>query len=262
MSTRRLCDSTASLRGLAHKTPLRCAVKTAVPVQFDRTDAPMELKTVQTGSGTDGRRASHIKQLHRQVQFWNSWILSFSSEPDRQSQDAYPCALIDHFYWENLAWKSCFRWQILVTTRAQTSKGFASCLNLHIGYHGSRLEATSVPSVARSQNRAVLLFSERRCRPEVGLCHQTRSSVAASFSQAGWQERKKKKREEICHLLRREKTQQAFLLQTNLWRCIDMRLVSRCLVDPSDCCYCQPHPNTIFIFIFFPPTSTSNLSAI
>lgn len=102
---------------------------------------------------------------------------------------------------------------------------------------------------------ALVLFSEGRRRSEVCFRHKT----AASFSR--WLEGKKKERR-LPSVRLRENTTSLFVANQSMavyWYEIGLR----CLVDLSDCCYCQPHPNTIFIFIFFSsPPSTSNLCAI
>lgn len=84
------------------------------------------------------------------------------------------------------------------------------------------------------------------------------SSIAALFSR--WLGGKKRGRH-FPSVRLRENTTSLFVANQSMavyWYEIGLR----CLVDLLDCCYCPPHPNTIFIFIFFPSPLTSNLSAI
>lgn len=85
---------------------------------------------------------------------------------------------------------------------------------------------------------------------------KVRSASAASFSQLLG------KKGEICHLLGSEKTQQPFLLQTNLWRCIDMRLVCAAWWISRIAVIANPIQTPYSYSFFFLPPSTSNLSAI
>lgn len=181
------------------------------------------------------------------------------------SQDFNPRAHIGHFYRVNLANTS-------PSPRSEAFFAFRTAsifhvMQIHCSHFlklvaGQDWDASSwslrITPAAELHLIALALFSKGRQRSEGGFSSQNYGPPPLLHFLGRWG----KKRGDICHLLGSEKTQQAFLLQANLWRCIDMRLVcaawwiSRIAVIASP--IQTPHS---YSFFFFPP-STSNLSAI
>lgn len=182
-------------------------------------------------------------------------IFSITLDPQNfvfKSQDFYSYTLIHHLYQVSLASTCstqlealCLQNWLNFSCHIDSLPSFPEA-GRQSGWEASSWSLRIIPA-PEFNLIALVLFSEGRRRSKLGFRHQSTVCLRCFiFSVAG------KKGRDLPSVRLRENTTTVFVANQSMavyWYEIGLR----CLVDLSDCCYCQPHPNTVFIFIFFPP---------